>query len=213
MKYYPIYLDIHDRSCLVVGGGDVAERKTAALLDAGADITIVSPALTAGLDALVCENKIMHRRKTFEEHDLSGVFLAIAATNNQAVNESVVRACRKAGILVNAATSPAESSFIVPSVVKRGDLMIAVSTCGASPALSRKIREELEHIYGHEYAVLLGKMSTIRTRLMSEISDEAVRRNIFQAIVDSDVLSLLRKGADRKAEQRIEEIIKKHDKR
>jgi precorrin-2 dehydrogenase/sirohydrochlorin ferrochelatase len=109
---------------------------------------------------------------------------------------------------VNVATAPEAGSFIVPSVVARGDLLIAVSTCGGSPALSRKVREELERSYGPEYGVFLRKMAVVRQRMLREVQDEAVRRETFRAIVDSDVLGLLREGAVDRADRRIEEIVK-----
>jgi precorrin-2 dehydrogenase/sirohydrochlorin ferrochelatase len=109
---------------------------------------------------------------------------------------------------VNVATSPDESSFIVPSVVERGDLLIAVSTCGDSPALARKVREDLEKAYGAEYGVFLEKMANLRRRLLQEVPDEEVRRKVYQAVVDSDVLSLLRAGQVHEAERRIAEVAK-----
>ena len=132
----------------------------------------------------------------------------IAATNDAAVNETVARACRKKGILVNAATSPDEGSFVVPSVVERGDLLIAVSTCGDSPALARKVREDLERAYGPEYGVFLEKMANLRRRLLQSVADEEVRRRVHQAVVDSDVLYLLKAGQVHEADLRIAEIVK-----
>lgn len=208
MKYYPVLLDLRGRPCLVVGGGGVAERKAIALFDAGADLTIVSPSLTPALEALSHKHKIVHRQERFDEHDLVGMYLVIAATNDAAVNTSVAHACRQRGILINAATPPEESTFIVPSVVERGDLLIAVSTCGSSPALAHKVREDLERAYGPEYAAFLERMGLLRRKLLHEVADEAVRRRVFQAVVDSDVLSLLKAGAVHEADRRIAEIAK-----
>jgi precorrin-2 dehydrogenase len=208
MNYYPAYLDLRGRSCLLVGGGAVAARKAAALLDAGGAVTVVSPTLAPALAELLRSGRIVHRRKRFEDPDLAGVFLALAATDDPAVNEAVAAACRQRGILVNAATRPEAGSFIVPSVVARGDLLIAVSTGGSSPALSRKVREELERSYGPEYGALLERMAVLRQRLLREMPDEAARREVFRAVVDSDVLGMLREGAFDRADRRIEEIVK-----
>jgi precorrin-2 dehydrogenase/sirohydrochlorin ferrochelatase len=208
MRYYPVFLDLRDRPCLVVGGGAVAERKVLSLFDAGADLTVVSPALTHTLQELSHKHKIMHRSKPYEEHDLTGMYLAVAATNDPAVNAAVAQDARRRGILVNAATAPDDSTFIVPSVVERGDLLIAVSTCGHSPALARKVREELERVYGPEYGLFLEKMVLLRRKLLHEVADEAVRRKVFQALVDSDVLYLLKGGAAHEADLRIAEIVK-----
>lgn len=203
-----MFLDLRDRPCLVVGGGAVAERKALSLFDAGADLTVVSPDLTRTLQELSHKHKLMHRPKPYEEHDLAGMYLAVAATDDPAVNAAVARDARRRGILVNAATAPDDSSFIVPSVVERGDLLIAVSTCGHSPALSRRVREDLERAYGPEYGRFLEKMALVRRKLLHEVADEPVRRKVFQALVDSDVLFLLKGGADREADQRIAEIVK-----
>ena len=208
MKYYPVLLDLRDRPCLVIGGGAVAERKAIALFDAGADLTVVSPSLTPTLERLAHTNKITHRRKPYDEHDLSGMYLVVAATNDPAVNAAAAHACRQRGTLINAATTPEESTFIVPSVVERGDLLLAVSTCGSSPALSRKVRQELEKAYGPEYAVFLEKMALLRRRLLHEVADETTRRRAFQTVVDSDVLSLLKAGAVHEADLRIAELVK-----
>jgi precorrin-2 dehydrogenase / sirohydrochlorin ferrochelatase len=208
MKYYPVFLDVRERPCMVVGGGQVAERKAIALFDAGADLSIVSPSLTVALAELADKGKITHRPKTFEERDIDGAYLVIAATNDAAVNEAVARACRKNGILVNAATSPDEGTFVVPSVVERGDLLIAISTCGDSPALARKVREDLEQVYGPEYGIFLEKMANLRRRLLHDVADEDVRRQIYQAVVDSDVLYLLKAGQAHEADHRIGEIVK-----
>lgn len=208
MRYYPVLLDVRGRPCLVAGGGAVGERKTGALLDAGAELTVVSPSLTAGLESLVHRNRISHRRRTFEERDVSGMYLVIAATDDPAANGAIARFCRRNGILVNSARPPEESSFIVPSVVGRGDLLLAVSTCGNSPALSRKVRQELERTYGPEYGLFLEKMGLLRSGLLRDVPDETIRRRVFQAIVDSDVLSLLKAGGEHEADRRIAEILK-----
>ncbi len=208
MRYYPVFLDLRGRACMVVGGGEVAERKSLALFDAGADLTIVSPALTHTLQELADKGKILHRKKTFDDGDVKEVFLAVAATDDPAVNESVARACRKAGVLVNVATSPDAGTFIVPSLVERGDLLIAVSTCGDSPALARKVREELERTYGPEYGLFLERMALLRRRLLAEVADEETRKKVFQAVVDADVLYLLKAGEVHEADRRIAEIVR-----
>ncbi|MCK9419767.1 MAG: bifunctional precorrin-2 dehydrogenase/sirohydrochlorin ferrochelatase [Nitrospirae bacterium] len=206
MKYYPVYLDLRDRPCVVIGGGTVAERKALALLEAGAEVTIISPALTTKLRELSDTGKITHLQKQYEEKDLSGEFLVIAATPSPEVNTLVAAACRKKHMLVNVAVPPEANSFIVPSVVERGDLLIAISTSGASPALAKKIRQDIEQRYGAEYEVFLDKLSAIRPRVIEEISDEKKRQKIFQALVDSDVIDLIRQGKTHLAELRMAEI-------
>jgi precorrin-2 dehydrogenase/sirohydrochlorin ferrochelatase len=208
MKYYPIYLNLRDRPCLIVGGGHVAERKTLSLIEAGANVTVISPSLTKKLQELAQSGKIIHQQKTFDDKDLTDALLVIAATDLQEVNANICALCKKRNILVNVVTSLDGSSFIVPSVVERGELLIAVSTSGVSPALSKKIRQELDERYGLEYEIFLGKMSMLRARLMDEVKDDGVRREILQTLADSDVMSLLKEGKIHDADQRIAEIVR-----
>ncbi len=210
MKYYPVNLELRDRRCVVVGGGRVAERKTLSLLEAGADVTVVSPALTPKLAALASSGKIQQVPTVFQEAHLAGALLVIAATNDLSANRAVAQLCHKKNILVNVAAPPEESSFIVPSVVERGDLVIAVSTSGASPALAKNIRLELEKRYGPEYGLLLTRLALVRKRLQEEVGSEAIRRQVLEAIIGSDVLALLRKGKLPEADQLINELLDQH---
>jgi precorrin-2 dehydrogenase/sirohydrochlorin ferrochelatase len=206
MKYYPVFLDLRERSCVVFGGGRVAERKALSLLEAGANVTVVSPSLTPKLLELSSSGKITHLAKTFEDADIAGAYIAIAATGNPEANTEVGRLCRKKQILVNVAAPPDESSFIVPSVVDRGALLIAISTSGESPALAKKIRMELNKMFGPEYDLFLQRMSALRGRLTAQQKDEGERSRIFQAVVDSDVLGLLRQGKLHEADILIAEL-------
>jgi len=208
MKHYPAFLCLRDRLCVVVGGGRVAERKALTLFDAGADLTVISPTLTPALHELAAKGKISHHQRTFDESGLHGAFLAVAATGDAAVNTAVARFCKAHNILVNVVSPPEESTFIVPSVVEQGDLLVAVSTGGSSPALARKIREDLQKAYGPEYGVFLDKMLLLRRKLLNEVADEEARRRVFQAVVDSDVLYLLKAGALHEADQRIAELVR-----
>jgi precorrin-2 dehydrogenase/sirohydrochlorin ferrochelatase len=203
MKYFPVFLDLRERSCVVAGGGHVAERKALSLLEAGANVTVISPTLTDKLRELSSSGKITHLAKTFEAEDIAGAYIVIAATNVQEVNAGIGRLCKKKQILANVVAPPGESSFIVPSVVDRGALLIAISTSGESPSLSKKIRMELEKKFGPEYELFLQRMSILRSRLMGQMTDESERGRIFQAIVNSDVIDLLRQGKIHEADHRI----------
>jgi precorrin-2 dehydrogenase/sirohydrochlorin ferrochelatase len=206
MKFYPAYLDLRDRPCLVVGGGPVAERKALLLFDAGAAVTVISPSLTPKLQSLSDSGKIAHRQKEFDEPDLAAEFIVIAATSSAEVNSRIARACKKRNILVNVAVPPEEGNFVVPSVVERGELLIAISTGGVSPALSKKLRQELETRYGPEYGIFLRMVAGIRRRVLSEVADEQQRREIFERVADSDVIELLRQGKTHEAETRLYQI-------
>jgi precorrin-2 dehydrogenase/sirohydrochlorin ferrochelatase len=163
--YYPAFLDLRARRCLVVGGGAVAERKIGALLDAGARIVIVSPTLTTSLGALVAEGVVEHRARRFRHHDTRGCALVVAATGVVPVDDAVVAAARRARALVNVVDRPAACDFILPSVLRRGDLQIAVSTGGKSPALAREIRRHLEAEIGDDYGELVARVGRVRARL------------------------------------------------
>ena len=152
--YYAAFLDLRDRRCLVVGGGAVAERKVEALLDAGALVVVVSPTLTPALGALAGEGLVEGRARRFRRHDVRGCALVVAATGIVAVDDAVATAARRWRALVNVVDRPAACDFIVPSVLRRGDLQIAVSTGGKSPALAREIRRRLEAEVGEDYAEL-----------------------------------------------------------
>lgn len=209
MKYYPVFLVLRDRPCLIAGGGEVAERKALALLAAGADITIVSPTLTPKLADLARVGKITHRARPFEERDIAGMQLVVAATNSLDVNTFVGRECRKRHVLVNVAAPPEESSFIVPSTIERGDLVLAISTGGDSPGLAKRIRQDLERQFGPEYGQYAELLAGVRKRLQAEVADEGTRKDVLDAVLDSDVLFLLKNGEAREADRRVNEILRR----
>jgi len=190
VRYYPVFLNLEGKRCIVIGGGEVAERKVLALLDAGATVTVVSPELTERLAGLKSAGQIEHIQKRYQDSDLKGAFIVIAATSDMDVNRKV--AGDAGNIPVNVVDVPALSTFIVPSVVKRGKLTIAVSTSGASPALSRSIREELEDLYMEEVGGLLQHLAEIRKTLAeSDISREK-RAVILKRLGSREVLHILR---------------------
>ena len=148
MKYFPVFLDIMGKKVLVVGGGKVAQRKIEMLLSFGSDICIVSKELTALLQRKVEDGTIRLLGEEFHEDDLAGMSLVIAATDDQALNRRVSLKARERGLMVNAVDQPSDCDFIVPSMVRRGDLLIAISTSGKSPALAKRIRQRLERTFG-----------------------------------------------------------------
>ena len=153
--YYPVFLDLTDGPVLVVGGGPVAEGKVEGLLAAGANVTVVSPAVTPRLAGWVAAGRIEHLARAYQPGDLAGRRLALVATDAPAVSGAVAAEGRERGIWVNAADEPARCDFILPSVIRRGRLVVAVSTGGASPAAARAIREELEGYLTEEHAMLV----------------------------------------------------------
>jgi siroheme synthase-like protein len=154
-KYYPVFLDLADHPCLVVGGGPVAEGKVAGLLAAGARVTVVSPTVTARLAGWAAEGRLVHLAREYRAGDVEGRRLALVATDDAAVTRAVVADGRARSVWVNAADEPARCDFILPAVIRRGRLVVAVSTGGASPAAARAIREELEGYLTQEHAALV----------------------------------------------------------
>jgi siroheme synthase-like protein len=166
--YYPVFLDLADRPSLVVGGGPVAEGKVAGLLAAGARVTVVSPTVTAPLAGWAAEGRVTHRARAYRAEDLDGQQVAFVATDDAAVTRAVAADGRARGVWVNAADEPARCDFILPAVIRRGRLVVAVSTGGASPAAARAIREELEGYLTEDHAVLV--------ELAAEARDDLRRR-------------------------------------
>lgn len=194
MRYYPLFLDINRRLCVVVGGGNVAERKVERLIACGARVEVVATRLTPALNALAKEGKIVHHDAEYEENLIRGAFLVIGATDNDRVNERIAVDARALGIPVNIVDEPARCDFILPSIVERGDLAIAVSTGGKSPALAKRLRMELEAAYGQEYAVLLQILGELRERIITGGRPSAENRTRFEAVVSSPILDHIRAG-------------------
>ncbi len=149
--YYPLHLSIAGKKCLVVGGGRTAARKIATLLRCGGRVTVVSPETVPAIRALARREKIQWRKRRFRASDCTGAFLMFAATDSAETNRSIARLAKEKSIPVNVADSPADCDFIVPALVERGPLTISIATEGLAPALSRKIRMDLERSFGPEY--------------------------------------------------------------
>lgn len=192
MRYYPIFLDLQARPCLVVGGGEVAERKVHSLLQAGGQVTVISPTLTPQLQVWETERRIAARLRPYETGDLNGFTLVFAATDDETLQRQIAAEARETGALVNVVDRPALCSFIVPALVSRGDLTVAISTSGASPALARKVRQTLEQQFGEEYALGLQVLARVRELVSNEIYSPEERQRLFTALVESPLLEYIR---------------------
>ncbi len=201
MGYYPIFLDTSDRPCLVIGGGPVAERKVEGLLEVGASVTVISPTLGARLEALAAEGQIRHVEREYRPGDLAGYQLAFVATDDSAVNAAVAREGQARGIWVNAADDLAHCDFILPSVLRRGELVVAVATGGASPALSRVIREELEAYFTEDYAALVQIVAEVRHELRERGSLPSAEA--WRTALDGDLRGLIAEGRREEAKARL----------
>ncbi len=180
--YYPVYFDVSGKRVLVVGGGSTGERKVLHLAGRGAEVKVVSPEITDRLRGLWTEGRIKVELRPFRDEDVNGIFMAFAATSNPKVNHRVFELCKERGIPVNVVDSPSQSTFIVPSVMERGFLSVAVSTSGVSPALSRTLRERIEGFIDGIFPSIseyLDFLSELREEVKDKVRDGLVRRKIL----------------------------------
>ena len=201
MRYYPVFLDIAGKPAVVIGGGQVALRKVEGLLDAGAHVTVISPALHPDLEALVAAGRVRHIAREYSPGDLEGCLLAFVGTDDRSVNAAVAREGKQRGVWVNAVDDPANCDFIMPGIVRRGDIILAVSTSGGSPAMARKLREDLEQFLTEEYALMLDLVAQVRR----ELCDRGVKvePDVWNAALDAEVKRLLSQGHLDEAKQRL----------
>ena len=183
MNYYPAFLNLKDQKVVLFGGGQVALRKAKTLVEAGADLVVVSRDFSGEFLKFAKRHRLRLRYGSEIQNVLRGSFLVIAATSDEAFNGTVSQKCKQKGIFVNVVDDPAHSSFIVPSVLKRGRLQIAISTGGASPLLAKTLRQKLEAQFGTEYGELLRRLERDRKETKKTIYLEKSRRNHFKKIV------------------------------
>ena len=193
VKTYPICLiGLERRQAIVVGGGNVAARKVEELLEAGAHVTVISPSLTPELEALAKAGSITIIGRPYCNGDLSDAFLVIAATDDADVNQTIWREAERQSCLVNVVDDPAHCHFIMPAVIRRGDVTVTVSTGGASPALARRLREQLETLVGSEYGELAALLAELRPELRSRYTQEKDRQEAAFRLVDSELISIIK---------------------
>ena len=190
MKYYPVGLNIQDRNCLIVGGGKVGARKAGTLARYGARVKVVSPCFDRTLWGNL-KGKVELVFREYQDEDLRGMFLVIGATDNRQLNRTIGEQAKRANILFNGADLPELSDFILPALVERGDLTIAVSTSGNSPAFAKKIKHELEGSFGPEYERFLLLMGRIRKALLARDHDPDTHRKIFKRLIDGRLFDLM----------------------
>ena len=191
MGSYPICLNLKNEICVVIGGGRVALRKTVTLAKEGAHVIVVSPELCYEMEQLAKDKVFQWEKMSYQEHYLQDAFLVIAATDSRKVNSSIAAFCRAHHILVNVVDAPEESTFTVNSFFQRGDLLIAVSTGGKAPAISKRIREELEERFGQEYETALNIAGEMRKEALEKIEDKDQRREFLQELARWDLPRML----------------------
>ncbi len=204
--YYPAFLNLEGKRAVVIGGGRVAERKILSLLKACSDIKVISPYLTKRLEKEKIKGRIEHIPRQYRKGDLKNAFLVIAATDFPIINE---RISEDAPCLVNVVDTPRLCNFIVPSIMNRGPLSIAVSTSGTSPALSRSIRKELEKFYGPEFNNYLKSLRKIRTKAIKIIRDKKKRGEFLKAIASEKMVEMLKVKGFKETKRVAEDLFRK----
>jgi precorrin-2 dehydrogenase/sirohydrochlorin ferrochelatase len=197
--YYPIYIDIEDHAVLIVGGGTVCARKAETMMRYGARVTIVSPEITDEIAAWEREGVLAVQRKMYAESDLEGASMVIASTDDQCVNARVARDCRRRRIPVNVVDVTHLCEFIVPAIVEKGSIQIAVSTGGKSPAIARTLKEELQRTIGPEFTEVNDLLGTLRKSAKEVLPTDVDRKRFFDGIIATGILDMLREGRRREA--------------
>jgi uroporphyrin-III C-methyltransferase / precorrin-2 dehydrogenase / sirohydrochlorin ferrochelatase len=209
MRWFPLFLDLHERRVVVIGGGPVAERKIDLLVQSGARIHIVAPALTDALKIRVMAGEITHEPRDFEPADLDGARLAIAATDSPHVNEAVALAADARNILVNVVDGAALSSGILPAIVDRSPLIIAIGTEGSAPVLARHVRALLESVVDESLGRLAGLLGRWRARIKQRVPGAGARRRLYERIIDGPVADRVREARDAQAERVLAQLLAK----
>lgn len=194
MKYYPICLDVAAKRCVIIGGGEIAARKITFLLNCRAKIIVVSPQINEKINVFVQEGKIEWSNHKYQDKDLNDAFLVIIATDDSELNKQISREAKNKGILVNMVDSAEDSTFILPAILSRGSLNIAISTEGKSPALAKKIRDDLSEMFGKEYIGFVELLGNLRQTVKTTFDTQSKRAIIWNKLLTSELLDLLKKG-------------------
>lgn len=204
---YPINLILDEKPCLVIGGGEVAARKIAGLLEARAAITVIAPELAPGLHQLWQKDKFLWQKKFYAAGDMKGFFLVICATDDEAFNKAAAAEARREKILINVVDRLSLCDFAMPAVIRRGDLLVTSSTNGKSPAMAREIRRELDKFLDAGYAPFIEKMAQLRHKAMTVIPTFRQREEFWRRVLDKNILKMVREGKVEEAEDKIRNAI------
>lgn len=206
--YYPIMLHIKDKHCVVIGGGKVANRKVTSLIEAGANVTVISPVLDEKLREKWRNHVITWHEKLFEASDIQNAFCIIAATNCPSVNAKV-KECASPHQLVNIVDDISKSNFIVPATLKRGDLTIAVSTAGANPGLAKKVKDDLSLQFDDYYGEYVAFLQKGRTDVLANASDDTEKKILLDALLHPEFLTLTKEGKIAEREELFQHYLKR----
>ncbi len=207
MEFLPIFLNLKQRPCVVIGGGEVAARKISLLLNAGAQVTVYAPTLCAGVQRLAAEGRIRHVAQAFRPEALDGCVLAIAATDEVAVNRQVSEAAKARAVPVNVVDQPDLCTFIMPSIIDRSPVIVAASTGGSSPVLARLIRARLETLIPAGYGRLARLVSAFRDKVKQRFTNPPRRRQFWEEVLQGPIAELVYSGQDAAAEKALQQRI------
>jgi precorrin-2 dehydrogenase/sirohydrochlorin ferrochelatase len=201
MRYYPVFLDIAGKPVIVIGGGNIAHQKVVGLLKASAELTVVSPDLNQEMASLAAGGRFRHVERDYEPGDLEGYLLAFVATDDRTVNATVASEGKERRVWVNAVDDPPYCDFIMPGIAQQGNLIVAVSTSGTSPAMARKMREEIETFLTEDYALMLELAAEVRAELREK--GMLVDSEVWNKALDNDLRRLLAEGKRAEAKERL----------
>ncbi len=206
-SFCPLHVDLKERQCLVLGGGTVAERKVNVMLSYRAGVTVVSPDLSAGLENLLKAGKIAYIADSYRPAYLKDKFIVICATDELGINRAAAAECRSRGILVNTASEPENCTFFLPALLKKGLLTVAVSTAGSSPALARRVRNELGALLEPEYEAYTLYLQKIRPRVLARIKDSRRRKALLKYLAGAEFFSAFKTLPPAEIERITEQLI------
>jgi precorrin-2 dehydrogenase/sirohydrochlorin ferrochelatase len=205
--YYPVYIQLREQPCVVIGGGKIAEGKVDGLVDAQANVTVISPDLTSRLRDLAEEKQITYLGRAYQAGDLTGAFLVICATDQAEINHQVWQEASANRQLVNVVDDTPRCNFIAPSILRKGDLTIAISTSGKAPALAVRLKERLQREVGPEYERFLELAGELREPLARHVPHFETRKALWYELVDSEILDVLARGDEASAREIISRVV------
>jgi precorrin-2 dehydrogenase / sirohydrochlorin ferrochelatase len=206
-SFCPLHIDLKERNCLVIGGGTVAERKVRVMLSYKARVTVVSPQLNLALDDLFRAKKITYLADIYRPAYLKDIFLVICAAGSEAVNRQAAADSINRSILVNSASEPENCTFFLPAIFKNGPLTFAVSTAGSSPALARRIRDQLSLDFGTHYGEFAALLKDTRPKIMARVKDQRKRRSLFSYLAGEEFFAIFTERPAAQVDQLLEELI------
>jgi len=207
--FYPVFIDIENRPVLVVGGGTVAERKVESLLEAGALVTVVSPEVTVPLQQHASSRRINLRQRAFVSSDIDGASLVVSATDDPETQVEVASIATSKNILVNTVDKPDLCTFIVPAILRRGDVTVAISTSGKSPSLAAELRARLDRVLTEDVARTASVLGAVRHEVHERFADIDDRKRVFDSIIASGIIEWIGECDDTAALERIRQMIRK----